>query len=225
VSRGETSRTDPQAKDRTRRIIDWALEFDQAELRWEHREFVRSYRKESREHLARRLIAGTSWKTGGIGVAAGIPASPFSAVPASVADVAVCLRMEARMVARIALLFNERYFEARYARYEVLIPMLGEHFERQFRARCARQGTTQTAGSGFRQLLTHELLSELKQSALTYVLAMIAERAVVANSLPIIGGVIGGSWNFVQTHVVGWRSYKYFRAAHSSRTRELSRCK
>ena len=52
------------------------------------------------------------------GAVTGLSSSPWVALPAALADTAAMIRIEAYVAARVALLFDEHYFEGEDPRYE-----------------------------------------------------------------------------------------------------------
>ena len=58
--------------------------------------------------------------------------------------------------------------------------------------------------------LSKETLTQFKRVMLKYFSMKVTQRAVITKTLPIIGGLIGGTWNYVELRVVGRRTYVYF---------------
>lgn len=55
------------------------------------------------------------------------------------------------------------------------------------------------------------MLRAIKRLALKYLGLKIGQRWLITKVLPVVGGLIGGGWNFGEVHVVGKRTIRYFQ--------------
>jgi hypothetical protein len=194
------------------RAIDLALTFDRPSLLAAHRAFLAKYPQESRERLALRLVSGSAWRAVASGAVTGLPSNPWVAVPAALADTAAMIRIEAYVAARVALLFDEHYFDGEELRYELMLPVMGGYVASAPVGEPADHGKASVTRRILRNVLSKESLRQLKGMMLKYFGAKVTQRALVTKTLPIVGGALSGAWNYVELRMVGQRSYAYFAA-------------
>ncbi|WP_437812397.1 hypothetical protein [Sorangium sp. So ce1078] len=61
-----------------------------------------------------------------------------------------------------------------------------------------------------KKVFTKETLRQFKRIMLKYFGLKVGQRSLIAKTLPVVGGVIGGAWNYNELRVVGDRVYAYF---------------
>ena len=191
------------------RAIDRALTFDRVVMLAAHRQLLASYPGESRERLALRLTNGNAWKAAMSGALTGLPSNPLVALPAAIADTAAMIRIQVHVAARVALLFDENYLASDDLPYELMLPVMGQVESANLREPAAH-GSAGVTRRLVRNVLSKESLRRLKGIMLKYFGAKVTQRALVTKTLPLIGGVIGGTWNYVELRIVAQRSYVYF---------------
>jgi hypothetical protein len=192
------------------RAIDLALTFDRGRLLAAHRRFGARYSGEPRESQTRRLVSQNAWKAAASGVLTGFPASPWLSLPVAVADTAAIVRVEAHLAARIALLFDEDYLAGDELPYELMVPIMGGQLASEFLRELGVRSTLGVTRRILRTVLTKETLRQLRRLGLRYFGLKLTERALVTKSLPLLGSVVGGSWNYVELCLVGRRTHDYF---------------
>lgn len=194
------------------RAIDLALTFDRPRLLAAHRQFLAKHPQESRERLALRLTNGSAWKAAASGALTGLPSNAFVAVPAAIADTAAMIRIEAYVAARVALLFDENYLASHDLPYELMLPVMGGPLASPSQSESGAHGEASVTRRIIRNVLSKETLRQLKHVMLKYFGAKVTQRALLTKTLPLFGGLIGGTWNYVELRIVGKRSYTYFAA-------------
>lgn len=197
--------------------IDRALTFDRPSLLAAHRAFVAKYPQETRERLALRLVSDSAWRAVASGAVTGLPSSPWVSLPAALADTAAMIRIEAYVAARVALLFDEHYFDGNALRYELMLPVMGGYVASAAFGEPADHGKASVTRRVVRNLLSKESLRRLKGTLVKYFGAKVTQRALATKTLPIMGGLLSGAWNYVELRVVGQRSYSYFAAAFNAK--------
>jgi hypothetical protein len=131
-------------------------------------------------------------------------------VPAAVVDVATVLRVEVNAAAKTALLFDPTFFDDPDAAWELLIPILGLNAVSQALRTLGVKGGMGVSRQVIRTYLTKETLRQFKRIVLKYFGIKVGQRALITKALPIIGGLIGGTWNFVEVRLMGRRTIAYF---------------
>lgn len=79
----------------------------------------------SNRKLAEGAFSRARWKATATGVATGLPANPWIAVPAATLDVATTLKIEVSAAARVAVIYDEHFFDEEDAAWELLVPIFG----------------------------------------------------------------------------------------------------
>lgn len=164
----------------------------------------------SSDTLARDLIARARWKGAGVGALTGLPANPWVAAPAAVADVALLMRINVSLAARIALLYEPNFLDDQEPPYELLVPIFGGRFASEVLREGAIRGGMGLTRAAIRKYLTKGALEWIKRVALRYLGLKVTQRMIITKVLPVVGGAIGGAWNYGEVHVVGSRTIGYF---------------
>lgn len=165
---------------------------------------------EGRGQLADRLIRRARWWAAGWGVATGLPANPWVAFPAAVTDAGAVLRVEVDLAARIALLYDPLFLDDGEPPYELLVPIFGARAGSEFLREMSIRGTMGVTRAIIRKQLSKQTLTVFKRIMLKYFGLKVTQRAAVKATLPIVGGVVGGTWNYREVSTVGERVKRYF---------------
>ena len=67
-----------------------------------------------------------------------------------------------------------------------------------------------------RSTVKKDVLKAIVRFAAKYLGLKVTQRAILAKAVPLVGGVIGGTWNYVEAGGVGRRAARYFRGADIS---------
>lgn len=165
---------------------------------------------DSDQVLAERVISRARWFSAGVGVATGLPSNPWVAAPAAVADVAATLRAEVVLAARVALLYEPGFLDDGEPPYELLVPIFGGRLAGELLREAAIRGGMGVTRAAIRKYLSKETLKQFKRLALKYFGLKVTQRGVITKTLPVVGGLIGGTWNFVEVAAVGRRVVDWF---------------
>ena len=193
-----------------KRAFEWALSVDAIRAKKQLAQLRAKHPKASNRQLAWKMIRRARWWATGAGAATGLPANPWVSVPAAVADVGAVLRVEISLAARIALLYDESYFDEETAPYELLVPIFGARATSEALKEMAVRGGMGVSRQVIKKYLSKETLKQFKKIMLKYFGLKVTQKAVVTKTLPIVGAVIGGGWNFSELTVVGKRVVRYF---------------
>jgi hypothetical protein len=157
--------------------------------------------------LAATVFQRAAWKAMASGVATGLPTNLWVMVPAAVADVGVVLRTEVAAAARVAVIFDPLFFDDRDAAWELIVPILGLNAASQ----ALRQLGVAAGEQLSRGLIRRCLAKEGLQNAILKVFGRrVVERTLIAKTVPVVGGVIGGAWNWVEVKLLASRVITYF---------------
>ncbi len=155
--------------------------------------------------IAERFLRGTSYRLGTTGFISGLPSNPAYAVPAGVAESLTTINEQMQLAARIALIYDPDFFDSESAVEELLVPILGAAKVGEL----LRNAAVKASGTITRRLIRDNLkgaaLKQFKKLVLKYLGLKITQRALITKTIPVVGGFIGGAWNFGQTRTIGFR--------------------
>ncbi len=166
----------------------------------------------SNRELAERILKGTSWRLGSTGFISGLPSNPAYAVSAGVLESLNTTNEQMQLAARIALIYDPSFFESDSAVEELLVPILGAAKV----GGLLRGAAIKASGTITRRLIRDNLkgaaLKQFKKLLLKYLGLKITQRALITKTIPVVGGFIGGAWNFGQTRTIGYRVIDFMEA-------------
>jgi hypothetical protein len=191
-------------------VLEWVVDIDLAAI-------VASVAEERNQHpeLTSKQLAGNAfsqarWKATSTGLATGLPANPWVALPAATTDIAVTLKTEVYAAARTAITYDASFFDDEDAKWELLIPVLGLNVDSQFARELGITGGMGVTRAAIRQYLSKETLKAFQRIMLKYFGLKVTQKGVIIKTLPIIGGLIGGGWNYLEVGRVKSRTISYF---------------
>ena len=201
-----------EVSEQLERVLSFAVSIDTERARHDVQRILSGASGKSKRAVARQLVRGTQWKTGAIGGLSGLPSNPYAGATAAIADVGYTLRQHMEMGSRIGCLYEPNFFANEYAQWELLAPALGKSFVSQL----TRKTVEQVGRRATRRLVTTYLskgtLKAFKSLTKKYLGKKILQRTVIAKSIPIVGAVISGGWNFLESGHVGKRFVCYFES-------------
>lgn len=163
----------------------------------------------SREALAKEMVRHAQKRAATVGGVTGLAASPFSMVPAAMADIAATLKIEGTMAGGVAALLDpdslddpERF---RADVMAVVFPAAVSQALRQMGIRAGEQLTKnlirRTAGKGG--------VEGLIKIAGKFLGAKLTGRSLLTKGVPLVSVGIGAGWNWLETSAVGHRAIAY----------------
>lgn len=164
----------------------------------------------SNKQLACKAFSKARWKATSTGVMTGLPANPWVAVPAATTDVAITLRTEVYAAARTAIIYDDTFFDDEDAKWELLIPVFGLNVGSQFAREIGIRGGMGVTRTAIRKYLSKETLKAFKKIMLKYFGIKVTQKGVITKTIPIIGGLIGGGWNYIEVGRIKSRTIAYF---------------
>jgi hypothetical protein len=191
-------------------VLEWVVDIDLAAI-------VASVAEERNQHpeLTNKQLAGNAfsharWKATYAGLVTGLPANPWVALPAATTDVAVTLKTEVYAAARTAIIYDASFFDDEEAKWELLIPVLGLNVGSQFARELGITGGMGVTRAAIRKYLSKETLKAFQKLMLKYFGIKITQKSVITKTLPLIGGLIGGAWNYIEVNQIKSRTISYF---------------
>jgi hypothetical protein len=192
------------------KVLEWVIDIDLAAI-------IVSVTEERNQHpgltdkqLACKAFSQARWKAISAGIATGLPANPWVALPAATTDIAVTLKTEVYAAARTAIIYDESFFDDEEAKWELLIPVLGLNVGSQFARELGIKGGMGVTRAAIRKYLSKETLKAFQRIMLKYFGIKVTQKAVITKTVPIIGGLIGGAWNYIEVSRIKGRTISYF---------------
>jgi hypothetical protein len=192
------------------KVLSWVVGIDSAEASENVKRLRNQHPGVSNEALAARVFGAARWKATGVGMVTGLPSNPLLMVPSAVADLAGVLRIETEAVARVALIYDPTFFDRPDAAWELLVPVFGVDALSQFLREVGVQGSMGVTRQLVRQYLSKGTLKAFQKITLKYFGRKVTQKAVISKSLPVVGAVVGGGWNFGEVTFLRNRTIAYF---------------
>jgi hypothetical protein len=192
------------------KAVRWAVAVDSSETKAFVQGLRARYPGKDNRTLAKKIYSRTAWKGASVGLVAGLPANLVVAIPAAVLDAAVVLRMEVTAAGRVAVIYEPTFLDDDDAPWELLAPIFGMDVVSQALRELGVKAGQQVTKQLIKKYLSKETLKQFQRIMLKVFGMKVLQKAVVAKTVPIVGGLIGGTWNFVEVHLQGRRVIKYF---------------
>jgi hypothetical protein len=202
------------------KALEWVVEIDPPAIVASVKAEREKYPNMSNKKLAEKAFSSARWKASATGFATGLPANPWTAVPAATLDVAVTLKTEVAAVARAAVIYDENFFDDEDAKWELLIPVFGLNVASQAFRELGIRGGMGVTRAGIKKYLSKETLKQFKKIMLKYFGIKVTQKGVITKTLPIVGGIIGGGWNYIEVGRVKKRTITYFENSLASNNKD-----
>jgi hypothetical protein len=152
---------------------------------------------------ALRLVNSYSWKAGGAGFVTGVESNPLIAVPAALGDMMAMLHFYARLTAEVGFLADPHYFEDPQWRVDAYATLFGPKVLAQMAREIGlplAKGATKVL---MRKYVTDEALVVVRAWILKRLGKRITARGIATKLVPVVGGIVGGLWNFAEIRIIG----------------------
>lgn len=190
-------------------LLDWVVNIDVAEVQASIAADRARLPHASNRVLAEKTFSSARWKAALTGLATGLPSNPWIALPAATADAALTLKSEVAAAARTALIYDPQFFDEQEARWELLIPVLGIGSSSQLLRSLGVTGGIEVTRAVIHKYLQKESLRTFKQLMLRHFGMRVTRRGLTTKTIPIIGGLIGGTWNYIEVGHIRSRTLAY----------------
>jgi hypothetical protein len=192
------------------RALEWVIDIDSAAIAASVAAERNKYPGLTDKQLACKAFSLAHWKAISAGIATGLPANPWITLPAAITDIAITLKTEAYAAAWAAIIYDESFFDDEEAKWELLIPVLGLNVGSQFARELGIRGGMGITRATIRKYLSKETLKAFQKLMLKYFGIKVTQKAAIAKTVPIIGGLIGGVWNYIEVNRIKNRTISYF---------------
>lgn len=196
-------------KEKIKEMVEWALGLNLKDLIQYAEKKKTAYPNANPKELAQKIIDQYARKAGMEGFASGLPSNLIVAVPAAVGDMGYILRCYASLAALIGYLSNPKYFEdpdwKDDAYFIIAGPTVVSRALRETGVTFSKQASKQL----IKRYVSKTVLESLKRFILKWFGKKVTQKAILTKTVPIVGGLIGGGWNWGELKIVGKRIIKY----------------
>ncbi len=191
--------------------IRWAIHVKPSHVKSDVQELRAHMPDSSNRELAHSLYAKNAWKAAAVGMASGLPSNVLIAVPAGVADATTVLRMAVTAASKVGVIFDSTFLDDEDDPWELLIPIFGFEMAADVLRELGAQAGEDVTKQLVRKYLTKETLRHFQRYMFKYFAMKVVQRAVIAKTVPIIGGLIGGTLNYLDDKQPRKREINYFK--------------
>jgi hypothetical protein len=200
---------DDQGQKTLVRLMRFALRVDEQRCLDLAARLRRTHPDATDRELADRLVSYYARRGAVAGFISGLATNPLLALPAAMADVAALLRFYAHLSATVGCLAHEDYFDEPGWEADALVMLAGRRAVSRVLQGVAVEGAKRTAHDLLQRQARAAVVRALGPGAAGRVGAKITQRAITAKLVPIIGGLIGGAWNYLEMRSVGRRIVRF----------------
>ena len=170
----------------------------------------RRFPEKDRRQLADYMIRQAQWWGASFGFITGVPGNPLIAAQAAFTDMVALLRTEVILACRIGLLFDRHFLDSDEPPYEILVPIMGTRAASEIARSALTIGGMELTRQAILKGLKTEGVTTFQRIMLRYLGMRITKRSLITRVVPLVGGVVGGGWNYLELKLVGDRVYRYF---------------
>jgi hypothetical protein len=190
--------------------MELALAIDPDEAKAYVATLSQRYPSKTRRELVEHMIRRARWWGAGFGFATGVSSNPWVAAPAAITDISAVLRTEILLACRIGVLFDPHLLDGPDPPYELLVPIIGGRAASEALGRLVASSGIGLTRKTIITVLKQSGVKPFKQAMLKYFGVRVTQRGVISKTIPIVGGLIGGFWNYAELRLVGDRIRNYF---------------
>ena len=161
--------------------------------------------------LATYFFDQSRLKAAATGFGLGVAGNPLAIIPSAIADITITTKTEVFAAACAAETFQEGFLDSETARIELLVPIFGIGVMDQLAAELGIRAGKELTKDLIKKHLSKETLKQFKKIMLKYLGIKVTQKGLIAKSLPIVGGVIGASWNAIEVSIMKKRVIKYLQ--------------
>jgi hypothetical protein len=159
--------------------------------------------------LAEQVVSYARKKGMAVGGVMGIASSPFTFLPAAVADMTATMKIEATMAGVVAALLDpESLSSPDRFRADVLAVVFPAAFSQALRQLGIRAGEA-ISKAIVRRAIGKSSVDAIGKVAGRFLGTKISARALATKGVPLVGVGIGAGWNYLEVSAVGHRAIAY----------------
>jgi hypothetical protein len=138
-------------------------------------------------------------------------------VPLALTDLAIVLKAEGKLAGVIAAMLDPDVLnDADAFRTDVLAIVFPNAASQALRS-VATQAGRATTRTVIRKYISRDILQSMIRFAGKYLGIKLTQRAIITKTLPLVGGLIGGGWNWMEIRLLGRRALKYYLSDQEGR--------
>jgi hypothetical protein len=191
------------------KVLQWVMDIDPADVIAKVTKKQNAHQGEDARALAQQLVQSYARKAGAEGFVSGLAPSLILMFGTATVDMAYVLRLYAYLTAAIGYLANPNYFDDPDWKDDAFLMLAGPKAV----SRLMREAGVQLGRHGskilIKRYLSRAILTALKKFILKWFGKKVTQRMIITKVMPVVGGVIGGSWNYVELRVMGSRIIGY----------------
>lgn len=192
------------------RSMEFAFSIEPDEVKAQVAILTERYPDKTRRELAEQMIRRARWWGAGFGFATGVPSNPWVAGPAALTDMTAVLRTEILLACRIGLLYDPHLLDGPEPPYELIVPIIGGRAASEALGRLVAISSIRITRQAIVKILQHNGAKQFMLAIVKYFGIRVSRRALISKMIPIVGGLIGGAWNYAELRFIGDRICKYF---------------
>ncbi len=192
------------------RSIELAFDIEPEEVKAYVAILTERHPQKTRRELAEQMIRRARWWGAGFGFTTGIPSNPWVAAPAAITDMGAVLRTEILLACRIGLLYDPHLLDGPDPPYELLVPIIGGRAASEALGRLVAISGMHITRRAIIKILQNNGAKQFLLTMVKYFGIRISRRGLITKTIPLVGGLIGGAWNYAELRFVGDRICKYF---------------
>jgi hypothetical protein len=170
-----------------------------------------SYPKLAPEELAKKAVKQAKTLLAVTGGLSGIVSNPLAMVPLAAAEMTLVLNREAKLAGVVAALLEPEVLKDGDAFSADILTILFPGAVSQALSQFAVRAGQQTSKVLIRKYLSKDVLKAIIKFAMKYLGLKLTQRALITKAIPLVGGVIGATWNWVEVQSVGKRAINYYK--------------
>jgi hypothetical protein len=191
------------------KALQYVLDVNPDDVRQDVEALRRARPGDSTRALARRVVGRKALKAAAEGAATGAASHPAAMVPAAMIDLTYVLRSYAHMNAVVGYLRNPAFFDDPEWKDETLLLLAGPAAVARILMRAGVTAGRQLTKALIRKYVGKEVLRALKRFVLKWLGVKVTQRAIITKSVPFVGALIGGTWNWFEVKAFGKRVVRY----------------
>jgi uncharacterized protein (DUF697 family) len=170
----------------------------------------KAYPKFTDQELANKAVRQAKTMLAVAGAGSGLVTNPLAMVPLAATEMGVVLNREARLAGVVAALLEPSVLQDDDAFaadvLAILFPGAVSQALSQFTVRAGQQ----TSKVLIRKYVSKDVLKRIITFAAKYLGIKLTQRAIITKAIPLVGAVIGGTWNWLEVQALGKRAINYY---------------